>query len=172
MELFCNPCRWMQGHHPVLQCGEETEAVLPGYVQAEMLWVLFTGSGLHLVAASTYNTTLFCIKQMDYKVHETNDGANTEKTSSMSGRFEKNCTYLKWTSFSPNYVPSWEEPELSLKRLEGRRGFIFWFGPNLLIWRRVFTMWIKWSFCFGLSGLVYSDIRSLHIPFLAARPNL
>lgn len=49
----------MQGHHPVLQCGEETEAVLPGDVQTEMLWLLFTTSGLPLVAVSP-NRATFC----------------------------------------------------------------------------------------------------------------
>lgn len=61
----------MQGHNSVLQRGEEAEAVLPGHVQAEMLWVLFTGSQLHLVAASRYNHTLHFVKTDG--LHESNE---------------------------------------------------------------------------------------------------
>lgn len=46
----------MQGQHPVLQRGEETEAVLHGYVQTEMLWLMFTERRLHLVMVSGHTS--------------------------------------------------------------------------------------------------------------------
>ena len=142
MKNFLFPCRWMQGHHPVLQRGEETEAVLRGYVQTEMLWVVFTGRWLPLVAVSGHNRWA----TLDWK--------------------DIICEWMlrgvhNRTSFSQ--ILSLPERKLngaSEGWRDGRGGFIFWFGPNLLTWSVHYVDQMEFlDFSAKVEHSVFSDIR-------------
>lgn len=125
-------CRWMQGHHPVLQCGEETEAVLCGYVQTEMLWVMFTGCRLHLVAVCSYSHIYFVR-------WPTWDWIKTEIICELMLQELHIC---KQTSVK--FFPFLKGNSMSLKRMEGRGASFSDLDPPS--WYKMFTMWIKWSF--------------------------
>lgn len=150
----------MQGYHSILQRGEETEAVLSGYVQTEMLWVLFTWSGFHLVAVGSYNHTTFC------------------KTDGLHGTNEKYILkgHHLWVDASRNahiytgqasvqlfhlLKGTWTEPQKS-GRMKGLYFLIWTQPPNMKTCVHYVDQMEFLDFSAKTEHYVYSDMYSLY----------